>query len=91
MLSIGGNEEAAEHMGVNTTMVKVLTFAISAIFMGVAGVILRPSVFHMSNSGIAFSRVYSFMPILMAVFGGMGQLYGPVIGAVIFGSSRNNC
>jgi branched-chain amino acid transport system permease protein len=24
------------------------------------------------------------MPVLMAIFGGMGQLYGPVIGAAIF-------
>ena len=32
----------------------------------------------------AFNVFYSFMPVLMAVFGGMGQLYGPVIGAAIF-------
>jgi branched-chain amino acid transport system permease protein len=84
MLSISGNEEAAEHMGVNTTMVKVLTFAISAIFMGAAGVITAPGLIYV-NPAIAFSLFYSFMPILMAVFGGMGQVYGPVIGAVIFG------
>jgi branched-chain amino acid transport system permease protein len=84
MQSIGGNEEAAEHMGVNTTMVKVLTFAISAIFMGAAGVVTAPSLIYV-NPGIAFSLSYSFLPILGAVFGGMGQLYGPVIGAVVFG------
>ena len=84
LLSIGGNEEAAAHMGVNTTRVKVLFFAISAIFMGAAGVIMAP-VFIYINPGNAFGLVYSFMPILMAVFGGMGQLYGPVIGAVAFG------
>jgi branched-chain amino acid transport system permease protein len=27
---------------------------------------------------------FSFTPVLMAIFGGMGQLYGPVIGGVIF-------
>jgi len=84
MQSIGGNEEAAEHMGVNTTMVKVLTFAISAIFMGAAGVVTAPSLSYV-NPDIAFSLSYSFLPILMAVFGGMGQLYGPIIGAVVFG------
>jgi len=82
--SIGGNEEAAEHMGVNTTMVKVFTFAISSIFMGAAGVVTAPSLLYV-NSNIAFSLFYSFMPILMAIFGGMGQLSGPIIGAVIFG------
>ena len=84
MQSIGGNEEAAEHMGVNTTRVKVLSFAISAIFMGAAGVILAPSLIY-SNASIAFSIVYSFIPILGAVFGGMGTLYGPIIGAALFG------
>jgi branched-chain amino acid transport system permease protein len=83
MLSIGGNEEAAEHMGVNTTRTKVLTFAISAIFMGVAGVIGATQLIYV-NTAVAFSTIYSFLPILMAVFGGMGTLYGPVVGAVVF-------
>jgi branched-chain amino acid transport system permease protein len=82
--SIGGNEEAAEHMGVNTTGIKVLTFAISAIFMGAAGVVTAPSVIY-SNASIAFSVTYSFIPIVAAVFGGMGNLYGPVVGALLFG------
>ena len=84
MQSIGGNEEAAEHMGINTTTVKVLTFAISAIFMGAAGAVTAPSLIY-SNASIAFSPIYSFIPILGAVFGGMGQLYGPVVGAALFG------
>jgi branched-chain amino acid transport system permease protein len=33
---------------------------------------------------IAFNPLLSFMPVLMAIFGGMGQLYGPIIGAAIF-------
>jgi len=84
MLSIGGNEEAAAHMGVNTTRVKVLTFAISAIFMGVAGVITAPRLVYI-DPRIALSANYSFMPILMAVFGGMGTLLGPIVGATVFG------
>jgi len=83
MQSIGGNEEAAAHMGVNTTMVKVLTFGISAIFMGAAGAIMATRWIYI-DPAIAFNVFYSFMPVLMAVFGGMGQLYGPVIGAAIF-------
>jgi len=82
--SIGGNEEAAEHMGVNTTRIKVLTFAISAIFMGAAGVVTAPSIIY-SNASLAFSVTYSFIPIVAAVFGGMGNLYGPVVGALLFG------
>jgi branched-chain amino acid transport system permease protein len=84
LLSIGGNEEAAEHIGINTTRTKVLSFAVSSLFMGAAGVIAAPSLIYI-NANIAFSVFYSFMPIFMAIFGGMGQVYGPVIGAVIFG------
>lgn len=83
MNSIGGNEDAAEHMGIDTTRVKVLTFAISSMFMGAAGVITAPILIYV-NSNIAFSTYYSFMPILMAVFGGMGYFYGPIVGAVVF-------
>jgi branched-chain amino acid transport system permease protein len=83
MQSIGESEEAAEHMGVNTTMVKVITFAISAFFMGAAGAALAPKWEYIDPS-VAFNTFYSFMPVLMAVFGGMRELYGPVIGAAIF-------
>ncbi|NWF77986.1 MAG: branched-chain amino acid ABC transporter permease [Chloroflexi bacterium] len=83
MQSIGGNEEAAAHMGVDTTRVKVLSFAISAAFMGAAGAIWAARLIYV-DPGIAFDMLYSFVPVLMAIFGGIGQLYGPVIGAVIF-------
>ena len=83
MLSIGGNEDAAAHMGVNTTMVKVLSFTISAFFMGAAGAALAPRLIYV-DPGSSFNLLYSFMPVLMAVFGGMGTLYGPVIGGVLF-------
>jgi branched-chain amino acid transport system permease protein len=81
--SIGQNEEAAAHSGVNVTMVKVFTFAISAFFMGAAGATIATRWTYI-DPGIAFNVLFSFLPVLMAIFGGMGQLYGPVIGAVIF-------
>jgi branched-chain amino acid transport system permease protein len=83
MQSIGEDEDAAAHMGVNTTVVKVITFAISAFFMGTAGAALAPK-WEYVDPTVAFNMLYSFMPVLMAVFGGMRELYGPVIGAVIF-------
>jgi branched-chain amino acid transport system permease protein len=81
--SIGENEEAAAHMGVNVTWVKVITFAISAFFMGAAGATIATRWTYI-DPYIAFNVLFSFLPVLMAIFGGMGQLYGPVIGAVIF-------
>jgi branched-chain amino acid transport system permease protein len=81
--SIGDNEEAAAHRGVNVTLVKVATFAISAFFMGAVGAIMATRWTYVDPK-IAFNPLLSFMPVLMAIFGGMGQLYGPVIGAAFF-------
>ena len=81
--SIGQEEDAAAHTGVNVTMVKVMTFAISAFFMGAAGAIMATRWTYI-DPRIAFNPLISFLPVLMAIFGGMGQLCGPIIGAVIF-------
>lgn len=81
--SIGANEEAAAHRGINVTMVKVLTFAISAFFMGAAGAVWATKLTYI-DPYVAFSVLFSFLPVLMAIIGGMGQLYGPVIGAAVF-------
>jgi branched-chain amino acid transport system permease protein len=81
--SIGQNEEAAAHTGVNVTMVKILTFAVSATFMGAAGVVMATKWTYV-DPGVAFNLMISFTPVLMAIFGGMGNIYGPVIGAVLF-------
>ena len=81
--SIGENEEAAAHTGINVTLVKVTTFAISAFFMGAAGAIMATRWTYV-DPYIAFNALFSFMPVLMAIFGGMGHPYGPVIGAAIF-------
>jgi branched-chain amino acid transport system permease protein len=83
LLSIGQEEDAAAHTGVNVTMVKIITFAISAFFMGAAGTVMATKWTYI-DPFIAFNPFYSFMPVLMAIFGGMGQLYGPVIGAAVF-------
>jgi branched-chain amino acid transport system permease protein len=83
LTGIGEYEEAAAHIGVNVTRTKVLTFATSAIFMGMAGAIIANKRAYI-DPGIAFDLNHSFLPVLMAIFGGMQNLIGPVIGAVIF-------
>jgi branched-chain amino acid transport system permease protein len=81
--SIGEQEEAATHIGINVTLMKVSTFAISAFFMGATGAIMATRWTYI-DPYIAFNPLFSFMPVLMAIFGGMGQLYGPVLGATVF-------
>jgi branched-chain amino acid transport system permease protein len=85
--SIGEDEEAAAHTGINVTLLKVITFAISAVFMGAAGAIWAIRLTYI-DPYIAFDPLNSFMPVLMAIFGGMGQLYGPILGAAVFSYLR---
>jgi branched-chain amino acid transport system permease protein len=80
---MGQNEDAAAHIGINVTMLKIITFAISAFFMGAAGAVMATRWSYIDSS-IAFSFDYTFMPALMAIFGGMGQIYGVIAGSVIF-------
>jgi len=80
--SIGEHEEAAAHIGINVTILKTITFAISAFFMGATGAIMATRWTYI-DPGIAFNPLFSFMPVLMAIFGGIGQLYGPILGATI--------
>jgi branched-chain amino acid transport system permease protein len=85
--SIGEDEEAAAHTGINVTLLKVITFAISAVFIGAVGAIWAIRLTYI-DPYIAFDINNSFMPVLMAILGGMGQLYGPILGAVVFSYLR---
>jgi branched-chain amino acid transport system permease protein len=78
--SIGENEEAALHIGINVTTLNAITFAISSFFMGAAGAIMATRFTYIDPS-IAFNPLFSFMPVLMSIFGGTGRLVGPILGA----------
>ena len=80
---IGENEDAAEHIGINVVWLKILTFALSAIFMGAAGAVMALRWSYIDTT-IAFNPLLSFLPVLMAIFGGTWLLGGPILGAVIF-------
>ena len=81
--SIGENEDAAAHAGVNVIALKVIIYAVSAFFMGAAGAVIATRWTYIDPK-IAFNPLISFMPVLMAIFGGIRRLYGPIIGAAIF-------
>jgi branched-chain amino acid transport system permease protein len=80
--SIGEDEHAAAHVGVNVNPLKTIVFAVSAVFMGAAGAIMATRWSYV-DPYIAFNPLFSFMAVLMAIFGGLGQPYGPILGAVI--------
>ena len=82
LITIGQEEEAAAHTGVNVVMVKVITFAISAFFMGAAGTIMATRWTYI-DPFIAFNPFFSFMAVVMTYFGGIGHFCGPILGAAV--------
>jgi branched-chain amino acid transport system permease protein len=79
---IGANQDAAQHIGINVTRVKVATFALSAVAMGATGAVMATR-FRYVDPSIAFNPLISFLPVLMAILGGVSRLYGPLLGSVI--------
>lgn len=79
---IGQSEDAAIHFGVNTTLYKILGFAVSSTFIGILGAAFAPRWGYI-DSGMAFNSLYSFMPAIMTLFGGAGLFIGPIVGAVV--------
>jgi len=80
---IGENEDAAEHIGIDVTRLKVIIFALSGVFMGMAGAVMATR-WRYIDPNVAFNPLISFLPVLMAIFGGTWLLGGPVLGALIF-------
>ncbi len=78
---IGDDEAVARHVGINTTLAKVVLFAFSASFMTLAGAIMAPRWTYI-DPAIAFNPVVSFQVLIMALLGGVHRLYGPVFGVI---------
>jgi branched-chain amino acid transport system permease protein len=78
---IGQDETVARHCGINTTRAKLVLFAVSAGFMTVTGAVMAPRWTYI-DPAIAFNPVLSFEVVIMALFGGAGTLFGPLLGAV---------
>jgi branched-chain amino acid transport system permease protein len=80
LIAIRENEEGAAVMGVNTTLYKVLAFALSGVFSALAGGIHAYWITFLDPES-AFDISLNVKMIIMAVFGGPGTVFGPVVGA----------
>ncbi|MCB1497127.1 MAG: branched-chain amino acid ABC transporter ATP-binding protein/permease [Bauldia sp.] len=78
---IGDDETVARHVAIDTTRAKLVLFAISAAFMSVTGAVMAPRWTYI-DPAIAFNPMISFQVVIMALLGGAGKLYGPLLGAV---------
>ena len=79
--AIREDETAARAMGINTTRIKLLAFAMGASFGGVAGGMFAAIQGFISPE--SFVLVESIMVLAMVVLGGMGNVWGVVLGAVL--------
>jgi branched-chain amino acid transport system permease protein len=79
--ALATSETAAESSGVPVTRYKIVVFALSAAFAGLAGGIYAFFIGYLAPG--SFPVLLSFQFIVMAVVGGLGTLWGPVVGAVV--------
>jgi branched-chain amino acid transport system permease protein len=79
--AIREDEIAARAMGINTTHMKLLAFAMGASFGGVAGGMF--SAIQGFISPESFILTESVMVLSMVVLGGMGNIWGVVMGAIL--------
>jgi branched-chain amino acid transport system permease protein len=85
LIAIRENEEGAAVLGVNTTLCKVLAFALSGAFAALAGGIHAYWITFLDPES-AFDISLNVKMIIMAVFGGPGTVLGPVFGALLLSS-----
>ncbi len=80
--AVRDNEDAARAVGVNPFSVKLAAIGISGAFMGAAGA-FYVQVFQYIDPGIAYGPATSVEALVAAIVGGMGTLWGPVLGALV--------
>ena len=80
-LSIRENELAAQTVGVRTTYYKILAFAISSFYAGLAGSLYAHYVSYINPDAFTFGT--SVDVLVMIVIGGLGNVWGSVIGAFV--------
>jgi len=74
------DQTAAELMGVNTLRIKLLAYALGAIFGGLAGAFFAARMRFVSPESFTF--IESAMVLAMVVLGGMGSIPGVILGAL---------
>ena len=83
VMSIRDNRIAAESVGINITKYKLMAFAISASLAGVAGVLYAHNLSSLAATPKNFGYNMSIMILVYVVLGGLGNIRGSIIAAVI--------
>jgi len=76
------NEDAASILGVNAYAYKTAAFALSAVYVGIAGAIYASWVNYIEAPDV-FDILLAVKPLVMALLGGIGTIFGLALGAVV--------
>lgn len=80
---IGNDETVARHVGINTAAAKIILFMTTGFFGALVGAAIAPRYSYIEPNQV-FSPELSFMVVIMALLGGAGRLWGPIVGVIPF-------
>ncbi len=83
MAGIGADEQRAQTLGVNTRLVKITGFALTAAFAGATGAVMCVRWTYIDPSTV-FNPFIGFQTVLIALIGGAATLWGPLLAAIVF-------
>ena len=78
------DETAAGAMGISPVRFKIMAFTLGSAMAGLGGVLYAHFMYFISPDDFAFP--VSIMLLSMVVLGGMGKIWGPILGAIVLGS-----
>ena len=81
MVAVHEDEDAAGAVGINTTVVKVIAFAVSAAIVACAGAFYAFQQIEFYPTDV-FDASFTVLMVIMVVIGGSGSVVGPLAGAV---------
>jgi branched-chain amino acid transport system permease protein len=82
-LSIREDEEAASSLGLDTVRYKLLAMAIAAFFCSIAGTFHAQYLLFVEPVSM-FNLNFMFEIALLTILGGIGEMYGPLLGSLIY-------
>ncbi|MCA3239358.1 MAG: branched-chain amino acid ABC transporter permease [Curvibacter sp.] len=83
LMGIGADEQRAQTLGVNTRLVKIAGFALTAAFAGAVGAAMAVRWTYIDPHTV-FNPFIGFQTVLITLIGGVLTLWGPLIAAIIF-------
>ena len=80
MQAVRDNEDAAKALGINPFSVKLVAISLCSVVMGAGGAVYV-QLFQYIDPSIAYGPQSSVEALVAAIVGGVGTLWGPIIGA----------